>query len=262
MKKKLFALIVVAAMLISMFSMSSVFAAAEPSWIWKPAEDGHATGFGACTSQDADDASYTTFTTISKSLEGFAYPGADVLAPEAGGNLAKSDMGAIDTAQGKFALIKYRTTAEDKVYGELVWHNLTEHGYTTFEYVNDGEWHFAVVDLTKDAWTSVPEISWFRYDFANGLSDADEETYSVDLAYIAMFASEADANAYAAADGEGTVPDPDDGKDDNKDDNKNDNKDDNKGDTQPPKTGDVNIIVAVAAAGLVLTVILKKKVTV
>ena len=75
MKKKLIAFSVIAALLISMLSMSSVFAAEEPVWIWRPAEDGYVTDDGMGTGEDAEDGSYTTFTTVEGTVEGYFYPG-------------------------------------------------------------------------------------------------------------------------------------------------------------------------------------------
>jgi len=251
MKKKLLAFTIIMAMLISVLSISSVFAAAEPSWIWKPAEDGYSSETLG-TGTDAADKSYTTFSSSSREVEGFAFPGESM-------DLSATSLGIIDPEDGSIVLIKYRTTADASVSGELVWSN----DFDTFAniyvpYTNDGEWHFAIVDLTDfqgaGAWKDLSNVTCFRFDFVN---NTNNQSYSLDLAYLAIFASESDAQAYADADTQGTTPEP--GKDDNKDDNKNDNKDDNKGDTQPPKTGDVDIIVAVAAAGLVLTVVLKKR---
>ena len=79
----------------------------------------------------------------------------------------------------------------------------------------------------------------------------------MDIAYIAIFADEAEAQAYADADGQGATLAPD----DNKDEDNGNKEDPTGGDTQPPKTGDVDMIVAIAAAGLVLSVLLKKKIT-
>lgn len=257
MKKKLLAFTVVAALLISVLSMGSVFAATEPNWTWYPVEDGHAVNFGACTSEESEDGTYMTFSTVLDSAEGFAYPGTDGPADPITGNLTTSNMGPIDTKTTKVALIKYRTTAEDKVYGEFVWHNGTEHGFREFSYVNDGEWNFAVVDMETDssggAWAGIDEMAWFRFDFANNISK--DVVYSVDIAYIAMFANEADARAYAETEGDAVVPDPGDKEDGDKEDGDQD-------ETTPPQTGDVSLIVAVAAAGFVLTIVLRKKLTV
>lgn len=104
MKKKLIAFSVIAALLISMLSMSSVFAAEEPVWIWRPAEDGYVTDDGMGTGEDAEDGSYTTFTTVEGTVEGYFYPGS------AGGNLTAGGMDPIDTI-ATIALVKYRTTA-------------------------------------------------------------------------------------------------------------------------------------------------------
>lgn len=75
------------------------------------------------------------------------------------------------------------------MYGEFFWYNGAEHGSKRFEYVHDGNWHFVIVDLTKEAsgaeWQSSAEINWFRLDFANNI-DTDK-TYSVDIAYICNF---------------------------------------------------------------------------
>lgn len=250
MRKKLFVFTVAVALLISMLPMYNVFAAEKPAWIWEPAKSEWSPDTVG-TGENAEDNSYTTFTTKKGELEGLVYPGA------ATGALASSSMGSIDTEAGQVALVKYRTSVEDKVYGEFFWHNGVEHGSKRFEYVHDGNWNFVTVDLTKEAtgaeWQSSAAINWFRMDFANNI-DTDK-TYSVDIAYIAFFASEAEAQAYAEADGQGTAPAPDDNKDED-----NGNKDDNTGsDTQPPKTGDVDMIVAIAAAGLVLSMLLKKK---
>ena len=62
MKKKCIAFAAAAALLISILSMGSVFAAEEPIWIWYPAEDGYVTDPGQGTAEDAEDGSYTTFT--------------------------------------------------------------------------------------------------------------------------------------------------------------------------------------------------------
>lgn len=256
MKKKIFSFIVVAALLVSAFSVLNVSAAVEPEWIWTPSEDGFSDGNELCTGTDSDDGTYTTLSTIMTQPEGFTYLGS-------GANLANTAMGAIDTETSKVALLKYRTSMDEKVYGEFVWHNGSAHGFREFTYVHDGNWNFAIVDMTKDIssgsaeWTSIPQMTWFRYDFANNL-DADK-TYDVDVAYLAFFENEADAKAYADADKSATVPDDNPSKPDDTqkpDDKPNDNPNEN-----PPKTGDASVIFAIAAAGLVLTVVMKKKVS-
>ncbi|MBS5842926.1 MAG: hypothetical protein KIC77_05530 [Clostridiales bacterium] len=252
MRKKLFVFTVVAALLISMLPTNSIFAAEKPAWIWEPAKS-EWTPDTLGTGENAEDNSYTTFTTKEGELEGLVYPGSQT------GALASSSLGSIDTEAGQVALVKYRTSVEDKVYGEFFWYNGAEHGSKRFEYVHDGNWHFVIVDLAKEAsgaeWQSSAEINWFRLDFANNI-DTDK-TYSVDIAYIAIFADEAEAQAYADADGQGATLAPD----DNKDEDNGNKEDPTGGDTQPPKTGDVDMIVAIAAAGLVLSVLLKKKIT-
>lgn len=253
MKKKLIAFSVIAALLISMLSMSSVFAAEEPVWIWRPAEDGYVTDDGMGTGEDAEDGSYTTFTTVEGTAEGYFYPGS------AGGDLTAGGMDPIDTI-ATIALVKYRTTVPSSVNAQFAWHNGSAHDFKSFRYTGDGEWHFAIADLTTDTdsgagpWTDAASINWFRFDFANNI--AADQTYSVDVAYIALFESEEDAQAYAEADGGAVVPAP--GEDEDQD-------GDGSGGTEepaPPQTGDVSVIVAVAAAALVLTMLLKKKLAV
>ena len=131
----------------------------------------------------------------------------------------------------------------------------------TYRYTGDGEWHFAITDLTTDTdagsgpWTDALMINWFRFDFANNYT-AEDPAYSVDLAYIAMFESEEDAQAYAEEDGGATFP----GADDN--DDQQGGEDEGKDEPTPPQTGDISVIVAVAAAALVLTILLKKRLAV
>ena len=254
MKKNCIAFAVAAALLISILSMGSVFAAEEPIWIWYPAEDGYVTDPGQGTAEDAEDGSYTTFTSEEGTVEGYFYPGS------AAASLSGGGLDQIDTI-ATVALVKYRTTAPESVNAQFAWHNGAAHGFKSFPYTGDGEWHFAITDLTTDTdagsgpWTDALMINWFRFDFANNYT-AEDPAYSVDLAYIAMFESEEDAQAYAEEDGGATFP----GADDN--DDQQGGEDEGKDEPMPPQTGDISVIVAVAAAALVLTILLKKRLAV
>ena len=136
---------------------------------------------------------------------------------QASGSLSGGGLDQIDTI-ATVALVKYRTTAPESVNAQFAWHNGAAHGFKSFPYTGDGEWHFAITDLTTDTdagsgpWTDALMINWFRFDFANNYT-AEDPAYSVDLAYIAMFESEEDAQAYAEEDGGATFP----GADDNDD---------------------------------------------
>lgn len=246
MKKMISIVLVTAFTLISIFSLASVSAAAEPGWIWYPAEDGYVTDAGLCTGENAADNSYATFTSNAGQQEGYFYPGA------AAGNISGS-LSPIPTVN-TIALVKYRTSADNsKVDGQFVWHNGTAHGFKSFDYQNDGQWHFAVVNLenedTGGKWTDIPVLGWFRFDFVN---NTEGNAYSMDLAYIAMFETEEDANEYAAADGSETPVTPPTKNPEEAPPTQNPS-------TNPPKTGDANVVFAIAAAGIVLSVILKKK---
>lgn len=254
MKKNCIAFAVAAALLISILSMGSVFAAEEPIWIWYPAEDGYVTDPGQGTAEDAEDGSYTTFTTEEGTVEGYFYPGS------AGGSLSGGGLDQIDTI-ATVALVKYRTTAPESVNAQFAWHNGAAHDFKSFPYTGDGRMAFCnhgSYDGHRCRLRAVDGrlmINWFRFDFANNYT-AEDPAYSVDLAYIAMFESEEDAQAYAEEDGGATFP----GADDN--DDQQGGEDEGKDEPTPPQTGDISVIVAVAAAALVLTILLKKRLAV
>lgn len=254
MKRKIFSLAIALAMLVAAFSALPVSAAAEADWIWYPATDGYVTDAGLCTAEDSADGQYTTFTSNEGKPEGYYYPG------ESSGNLNGSDMGAIPTTL-TVALVKYRTTSPESIIGEFVWHNGAAHGQKEFQYVHDGEWHYAIVsfaDVTGDGvWNRESDMNWFRYDFVNV---TEGKSYSVDCAFVAMFASEADAQSFADADAQGNIADP--SATTKPSDPTTKPADPTKAPDKKPdnsKTGDMGLIFVVAAAGLVLSVVAKKK---
>ncbi len=105
------------------------------------------------------------------------------------------NLNTTDGPTAKFLAIKYRTTVnrDGQVFISSASGWTGQGDNATFSYTSDGEWHLAVIDL--NAVTALSGAATFlRYDFFTG-----GEGESVDVAYIAFFNSEADAQAYDAA---------------------------------------------------------------
>ena len=98
----------------------------------------------------------------------------------------------------KYVAIKYRTTATNAAKAEIfVGSGAGPNGQgdnIQFELVCDGNWQLAVIDLSKATAVVDGVVNYLRWDAFAGVSgDAP-----IDLAYIGLFASEADALAYDA----------------------------------------------------------------
>ncbi len=106
----------------------------------------------------------------------------------------------VKTGQLAYAVIQYRTTAAIAA-GEFFtnrrsgpqWGGPGTH--VTWSYISDGAWHAAIADASE-VWGNNPDDSLyaFRLDpLASGAKPGD----TIDIAFIAFFATEADAIAYA-----------------------------------------------------------------
>ena len=157
----------------------------EPGWIWYPAKDSYQTSNTDAT--DSADGTYTTFTS-SAGIAGDAgaYPGKNAGALDQDANL-----GAINADAYKYVLLKYKT-ATAGLKGEI----LALAGAASsgdFEYTNtNDEWTTQVVDMSGVAtWTG--SVAWFRFDALNNMAG------SIDIEYVALFATEDEAIAWANA---------------------------------------------------------------
>ena len=98
---------------------------------------------------------------------------------------------------GKFVAIKYRTTSTSYTTSEMfVGSGAGPNGQgdnIRFELTCDGKWHLAIVDLSQATAVVDNVVNYLRWDpFAGGANA------TIDMAYIGLFASEADALAYDA----------------------------------------------------------------
>ncbi len=105
-------------------------------------------------------------------------------------------MGTSDGPSGKFLAIKYRTSTAADTQGqvfigsEMAW---SGQGDTCdINYNSDGEWHVVIVDLSSVA-KYTANAQYLRFDFFK-----DGTGKSLDVAYLAFFASAAEAEAYEA----------------------------------------------------------------
>ena len=105
-------------------------------------------------------------------------------------------------ADNKYATIKYRTTSTASK-GIEVYTEIDEPHATTTETLNtDGKWHTIVIDLSTagDKWKG----NFSRLDMMNGAPLPAGEV--IDIAWIALFANEADAKAYKGPSGSSETP--------------------------------------------------------
>ncbi len=96
---------------------------------------------------------------------------------------------------GKFISVVYRTTASyDGMVGEFFAGSgagAVGGSSSTFNYNNDGNWHYAVVDASAHP-DLTGNMAYIRYDFFNNTAGQ-----TIDVAYVAIHASAAQAEAYA-----------------------------------------------------------------
>ena len=96
----------------------------------------------------------------------------------------------------KYAAIKYRSTSSFTTSEMFVGSGAGPNGQgdnIRFNIVCDGKWQLAIVDLSQASAVVDNVVNYLRWDFFAGSADA-----TIDLAYIGLFASEADALAYDA----------------------------------------------------------------
>ena len=98
-------------------------------------------------------------------------------------------------ADAKYAVVKYRTSSNVNTIDFYL--QIAEPHAQSDKLVNDGEWHFIVVDLSKPFPDSMGDSLWdgtlARLDPMTG----DLDNASIDIASIDFFTSEADAQAAA-----------------------------------------------------------------
>ncbi len=102
---------------------------------------------------------------------------------------------------GKIIAIKYKTSYECE--GQLFVgtdKNGSPNGTgdnINFEYTSDGEWHLKTVDVSTVSSVTGDTLGFLRYDFfTNGMKDGVGQ--SIDVEYIAVFKTVAEAEAYEA----------------------------------------------------------------
>ncbi len=143
----------------------------------------------------AEQAAKTGETTYVQHATGELKDGFITLTSTAGGDpyVTAINMGTTDGPTAKFLSIKYRTTvdASGQVFigSGAGWTGQGDN--PTFKYIPDGEWHLAIIDLNTAVTSLDGAATYLRYDFFTG-----GENESIDVAYIAFFNSEDDANAY------------------------------------------------------------------
>ena len=182
--KKVLALVAVLAMLVSVFALTA--SAAEPALLITPemlADSGNT--FGSCTAEVATEGDLTY-----AHVETTADDPWIVLKPA-----------PTTDVENKYVVIKYRTTADDSCIGGSLYAKIAE-PHADFELIKDGAWHTTVCDVSLAApsiWgPDSPNTQWTgefnRLDVLNGapLNPGQE----IDIAFVAFFANEADANAY------------------------------------------------------------------
>ena len=183
---KLVALAVSLMLFLNLFaglSLTSFAASGEPGWIWYPAKDGY-TGLNNMTASDASDSSYTTFTV--SAADAYVYPGVN-----AG---ALPVLGGVDADSNKALVIRYRTSAVGAVGSVLLDTDATLTSVAEFaclNYSTDGEWHELVCDMSSSSGWDGADNQFFRVDALNNLSSG-----SIDIEYIALFATTDDANTW------------------------------------------------------------------
>ena len=176
------------AMAVSLMLILNTFAgvsmnsfAAEPGWIWRAASDGYI-NLSGLVAEDVDGI-YTTFT--ANATDGYFYPGQG-----AGDLTASPSLGAIDATTNKYAVIRYRTSAVGAVGQMLAGNTAPDFQQNYFNYSADGQWHEDIIDLSiYSSWTGL--IKWFRLDIIDNVASG-----SIDIDYLAFFATRADAEEY------------------------------------------------------------------
>ena len=94
----------------------------------------------------------------------------------------------------QFVAIKYRTTSSLAQSEMFVGSGFGPSGmddHIGFDLICDGEWHLAVIDLSQAPAVVDGVVNYLRWDAFTGSADA-----TIDLGYIALFASAEDAIAY------------------------------------------------------------------
>ncbi len=96
----------------------------------------------------------------------------------------------------KYAAIKYRSTSEKSTGIEIYTEIAEPHATTSEAFQNDGQWHTIVIDLSTAAaqWKG----NFSRLDPMNAAGLPAGEV--IDIAWIALFASEDDAKSYTGTD--------------------------------------------------------------
>lgn len=104
--------------------------------------------------------------------------------------------GKLLSTGARYLVVKYRTSAENAPQGEFfVGSSFITGGVdqARFEYINDGNWHLQIIDLTTvQAVNDYLDIKYLRYDFyVEGVHEQP-----IDVAYVAIFTSEEAAIQY------------------------------------------------------------------
>ncbi len=102
--------------------------------------------------------------------------------------------GTVPELSGKYIAIRYRTTATAPMAEFFVGSGAGPVAGTTektFNYINDGDWHLMVVDISG-VQDMTGDINFLRFDVFN----SDSTELSIDIQYIAVFQSPEDAVAY------------------------------------------------------------------
>ncbi len=182
--KKVLATILTIAMLVSLFAIASF--AAEPALVITPDDMANEDNtFGNCAAEVQEEG------------------GIEFAHVETSGDdpwIVFKEVPTTDAAN-KYAVIKYRTNADDSC-GTGAFYTKIAEPHVEYELIKDGEWHTTVVDLSVAAAVNGggANTNWdgafMRMDILNGapvLNPGQE----IDIAYVAFFADEAEATAYA-----------------------------------------------------------------
>ena len=188
--KKFIALVMAVAVIASMGTVMAF--AAEPVWSWNFAEDGCCVAPG--NAELEEDYEYVTFTDLSEG-DGWLFIGS------LGGGFMADDVPSVDCVNGKYIVIKLRLTEgiENNNICQVL--NLDEttgvHGTAEAALEKTDEWQYVYIDCSANANWAVPNVRWFRLDPVNCNGT------TCDIAWMALFATEADAKDYIEADKNG-----------------------------------------------------------
>lgn len=110
------------------------------------------------------------------------------------------------TSAGKYVAVKYRTKTANA--SMEFWVNSSDASYnpgqnnTHVGIINDGEWQYAILDLTvaTSTWFNGKQLALLRFDFLNSSTAALPQNSYLDIAYIGFFDTEEQAGRFEFGD--------------------------------------------------------------